>query len=437
MKQTVLLFLQACLVSCLSYSFSVKANDISTASELQNRFRIDHMVSKLTLVVQREYGSPPVVIVLPDGRKWYAHRHPENVKWHDGMTGDMIEITKPQAGPWQLLGRIVDGSTITKISELSIDVEPLPRELYVGERIKAVAQLKDNDLKVRLPGLDYLVEWSVAFKRLAEGDGKQNIIGNRRIVTYKDDGRLLDEKPDDGIFTSTFHLDLEPGKYLFDVNAHNEVFQRHYTNTIVLKPSPVTTSIIDSAINSAERHIKINSNTAEIQIADTVIEYKIMGPNNLNERFSVQGLKSSIEQIKIPSVEEYGNYIVSVMAASTTVGGREILIKLPDISFNHEPPPAPAKSALELAQEEAQKLQQKEKSAKRTILTWVIGLVLLFTLLIATGIVVGRKLKVRKRALKTAEKMAEMKSGLTKESAPVENMSLNDIDLTMPEDVER
>lgn len=97
-----------------------KVVPIDTASELKNRFRVDHMVGSMTLLIQREYGSAPVVIVLPDGSKWYANRHPETVKWVDGITGDIIYIESPQPGPWQLVGKVVPGSQLKRVSKLEI-----------------------------------------------------------------------------------------------------------------------------------------------------------------------------------------------------------------------------------------------------------------------------------------------------------------------------
>ncbi|WP_133406987.1 TIGR03503 family protein [Parashewanella tropica] len=432
MNRAVLFLGITWLFACLVFSSFVKANDISTASELKNRFRIDHMVSEITIVVQREYGSPPVVIVLPDGRKWYAHRHPENVKWLDGMTGDMIKISQPQAGPWQLLGRISDGSTITKVSELNIEVQPLPQPLYVGERVKALAQLNADGHQMRLPGLDYLVEWSVAFKRLSDEEGEKKTAGKRRIGSYKDDGKLLDEKPDDGIFTSNFHLELEPGKYLFDVRAHNEVFDRHYSEPILLKPIPVSSSVINPALGDNIRYLQITSDTNEINISDSVIEYTIMGPNNLNERYVIQGLESPRERIKLPHIEAYGNYVVSAFAAATTVKGREILLHLSDITFNLEQPPEPGKSELEIAQEQAQQIKNKEESAKRTILYWVVSLNVVLILLGVISFIVWRKLQVRKKAIKAAEEMVVINSDQV--DSVSSDDSLNDIDLTMPED---
>ncbi len=39
---------------------------------LDNRFRIDHKVDKITLLFFRKRGAPAVVLVRPDGSKYYA-----------------------------------------------------------------------------------------------------------------------------------------------------------------------------------------------------------------------------------------------------------------------------------------------------------------------------------------------------------------------------
>lgn len=80
------------------------------------------MVDELTLFVQRDYGSAPVIIVLPDGSKWYVSRHPESVQWVDGLSGDIITIKSPMPGPWQLLGKVAKGSKIDKVSKLGIEI---------------------------------------------------------------------------------------------------------------------------------------------------------------------------------------------------------------------------------------------------------------------------------------------------------------------------
>lgn len=183
------------------------------ASELKNRFRIDHMVDSLTLIIQRKYGSGPVVIVLPDGSKWYASRHPEHVQWVEGLSGDIVTIEKPLPGPWQLLGRVVPGSTIEKVSKLDITVEPFPQPLFQGERLKVTAQLLGDEQRIRMPGLDYLVEWTAKF--ISEHQvGEENFAtGNIVVGSYKDNGEGLDERPDDGLFTGRINLTQAWGTY--------------------------------------------------------------------------------------------------------------------------------------------------------------------------------------------------------------------------------
>lgn len=169
----------------------IKVVPLETASELKNRFRVDHMVSSMTLLIEREYGSAPVVIVLPDGSKWYANRHPETVKWVDGITGDIIHIESPPVGPWQLLGKVVLTSTIKKISKLEIEVQALPQPLFQGEQIKIIAQLMGDAERVRMPGLDYLVEWTAHFVSKHRAGDENFAVGDIIVGSYKDNGESL------------------------------------------------------------------------------------------------------------------------------------------------------------------------------------------------------------------------------------------------------
>lgn len=167
---------------------NMKVVPVDTASELKNRFRVDHMVSSMTLMIQREYGSAPVVIVLPDGSKWYANRHPETVKWVDGMTGDIIYIESPQPGPWQLVGKVVPGSKIKRVSKLEIEVQRLPQPLFQGEQTKVIAQLMGDAERVRMPGMDYLVEWTAHFVSKHRTGDENFAAGDIIVGSYKDNG---------------------------------------------------------------------------------------------------------------------------------------------------------------------------------------------------------------------------------------------------------
>ena len=84
----------------------------------------------------------------------------------------------------------------------------MPQPLYQGERIKVVASLMGDDQRMRMPGLDYLVNWTAKF--VSEHlPGDENFAAGTLIVgSYKDNGEALDESPDDGVFTGNMLLCL-------------------------------------------------------------------------------------------------------------------------------------------------------------------------------------------------------------------------------------
>ena len=402
----------------------------SSASELKNRFRVDHMVDKMVLLVQRDYGSAPVVIVLPDGSKWYAQRHPDEVKWVDGVTGDMIEIPHPVPGPWQLLGKVSAGSTIDKISALSIEVEPLPQPLFQGERVKVTAKLMGDAQRVRMPGLDYLVEWTAKFVSEHDSEDENFAAGTFIVGAYKDEGEELDERPDDGVFTGKINLNQPWGKYRFIVNARNNIFDREFSMPFVLSPNPIAVKMIDpDDPQTGQWKLSLKADPAVVKLEDTHFAFELVGPAGFQMPLNLQGMSSAESEIVLPKVTEFGSYRIKGQVATTTVSGREILIQLPEHFFNLIEPPAPPPSAEELAARAAAIAVVEEEKAKSDVIFWVITVNLGLLLLGVLGLIFWRKRQTLALALAAAEQAMLEEEQANKPSAP----ELDDIDLTLPD----
>jgi len=82
------------LVSCVSHAATE-----STMSLLDNRFRVDPTIDQITFLIYRENPSQPVVLVRPDGRKYYAFKSYPNVRWYQEPAMDIISIDNPMPGP--------------------------------------------------------------------------------------------------------------------------------------------------------------------------------------------------------------------------------------------------------------------------------------------------------------------------------------------------
>ncbi|MBM7073505.1 TIGR03503 family protein [Shewanella sp. 202IG2-18] len=411
-----------------------KIVNFNTAEELENRFRIDHMVSHVTLFIQREYGSPPSIIILPDGRKWYSTRHPENVKWMDGITGDIVYIPEPMAGPWQLISRIAPGSKLEKISDIQIEVQPLPQPLYQGETIKVTANLKGDGKLLQIPGLELLMDWRATVTSAQKADQENFAAGFKRLGDYHDNGKLLDEAPGDGIFTSNFDLDLPWGDYVFSVKASNEVFSREYSFPIRLKPSPIEVKLVAPPENSVLPYrLNISANSNNIKLDETHIEYNLHGPNGYKNKLILDHIFNDEERLELPKVTKYGSYTLSGKAVTTTKDGREIMISLPTSSFSLLEPPEKGPSEAEVALVKLQEAKQKEESAKSRIIMTAVVVNLIIIIACVVGFIYWRKRKIMKVAMRAAEMNVlneAMNDSLTDE-API---TLDEIDLTLPEE---
>ncbi len=420
-------------LSGLSFGTLADVVESEQALELKNRFRIDHMMDEVTLLVQREYGSAPVIVVRPDGSKWYPSRHPEDkVKWVDGVSGDIITIKNPTPGPWQLLGSVVEGSKIKFVSKLDIEVDPIPQPLFQGERIKVTAKLMGDEQRVRMPGLDYLVEWTARFVSHHK-PGEENFAAGTFIVgSYKDNGEGLDERPDDGAFTGKINLNQAWGDYTYQVRARNNIFEREASQEFTLSQRPIEISVIKPE-DPLEGRWKLNVivNEEQLALADTHISLELVGPAGLQLPVSQNGVEAAESEVLLPMVSEFGSYRLKGEVASTTLNGREILLSVPEMFFNLVEPPDPPPTPEELAEMEAKRAALAEAKAKERALFWIILVNTLLLLLGTAGLIIWRKRQSLAANIAEAErKLAEQEQA----AIEGEEIDMDEIDLNMPDE---
>lgn len=406
------------------------------AMELKNRFRIDHKVDQVTLVIQRKYGSSPVVVVLPDGSKWYASRHPESVKWLDGITGDFISIQNPMPGPWQLLGDILPDSKIEKVSDINIDVEPLPQPLYQGERLKVTARLTADDLTMRMPGLEYMVEWTSKFISEHRPGDDNFATGTIIVGAYKDNGEGLDERPDDGVFTGSKNLEQPAGHYTFQVTARNNIFEREFTMPFLLSHQPVTVKMIapEDPLQGTW-HLQLQADEAEVLLSQTHFHFELVGPAGLQLPVVLLDMPKPDLMLALPKVNEFGSYRVKGTVVSTTIRGREIFLNIPEMFFNLIEPPEAPPSQEELDARAAAIAAVEEAKAREDAIFWIVAVNVGLFILGIIVLIVWRKKQSLAKAIAAAElRLQQEKKDNPNSQSSDGQLDLDDLDLTIPDE---
>ncbi|WP_324019574.1 TIGR03503 family protein [Aeromonas hydrophila] len=408
-------------------SLTASANEVFAPSDiplLDNRFRIDYGVKEITFIVTRKPGTPSVILVRPDGSKLYVGKvTPPDVGWLALKDQDLITIRDPMPGPWQAIGEVDPDNRVRLLSNIRLETDQLPTQLYQGERVKLKSWLLIDDA---LPKAGYYLTdlgMTVRLQRFNDAKQEGEPIVDEVLGHYRDDGKGLDEVPGDGIMTAEAVLDVAAGKYRAMYSTGNQVFSRARYQDVLIYPLPVSYTL---APPSQEFGAKLSFliDADELDPASVVIEGKATNTVGASMAFNAVATEPRVE-VDLSAIKEVGQYEVNATLFGTTRLGREIQVTLPVKSFNifpvlaAEPSAASAASETSAAVPNQVKFEEKQSSGW---LLWLLGGVgILLVLLGGVGFILLQK----RRALKKA--MAAQKA--ENESAKPEAK----LDLNLPE----
>ncbi|MCP1265716.1 TIGR03503 family protein [Aeromonas hydrophila] len=395
-------------------SLTASANEVFAPSDiplLDNRFRIDYGVKEITFIVTRKPGTPSVILVRPDGSKLYVGKvTPPDVGWLALKDQDLITIRDPMPGPWQAIGEVDPDNRVRLLSNIRLETDQLPTQLYQGERVKLKSWLLIDDAPPKVGY--YLTDLGMTVRLQRFNDAKQEgePIADEVLGHYRDDGKGLDEVPGDGIMTAEAVLDVAAGKYRAMYSTGNQVFSRARYQDVLIYPLPVSYTL---APPSQEFGAKLSFliDADELDPASVVIEGKATNTVGASMAFNAVATEPRVE-VDLSAIKEVGQYEVSATLFGTTRLGREIQVTLPVKSFNIFPVLAAEPSAASAASETSAAVPNQVKFEEKQSSGWLIwllgGVGILLVLLGGVGFILLQKRRALKKAM--AAQKAESES---------------------------
>ena len=383
-------------------SLTVTANEVFAPSDiplLDNRFRIDYGVKEITFIVTRKPGTSSVILVRPDGSKLYVGKvTPPEVGWLALKDHDLITIRDPMPGPWQAIGEVDPDNRVRILSNIKLETEQLPTQLYQGEVIKLKSWLLIDDA----PPKDgyYLTDlgMTVKLQRFNDDTLQGEPILDEVLGHYLDDGKGLDEVPGDGVMTAEALLDVPAGKYRALYSTGNQVFSRARSQDVLVYPLPVNFTLTPPSQEVGAR-LSFLIDGDELDPASVVVKGKAMNTTNESLPFSAVATGFKVE-VDLSALKAVGQYEVSATLFGTTRLGREIQVILPVKSFNIFPvqaAPPLVTPVASVAVPTQVKFEEKESSGW---LIWLLGGVgILVVLLGGVGFILLQKRRAMKKAM--------------------------------------
>ncbi len=366
---------------------------------LKNRIRVDKNVNEITLWIQRVPNSRPVIVVLPDGSKWYENRHPKTVHWLHTQNVDIISIENPMRGPWQILGKVLPQSKISLMSNVELQTTRLARKLYHNELIKVTSRLLINKKPAQDPYYLSTATLRIIFQNfLSETD--PTAVENLDMAELKDDGKSLDEVPNDGIMTTQLLIKAPPGKYTATYLTSNDVFIRGYNQEVWVYPTPVRIEYINPEKIDQQPQLNFNLDIDELK-PETIV----MQGNISNQHGHVEDivLWAAEQKNNFTLTQDYsdGLYSTEFTLYGQTISNREIMLKLPPFSFNYKTPQPPAPDPASLPAE-------PEVVETESHLGLWIGIGITILILAAGGVVAFILIKRKKAASEANQETQDM-----------------------------
>jgi len=182
-------------------------------------FTVDQGVEEFTALIfwgeDETSATRALALTNPGGERFTQGSVPGNMRWAAETGYDLITVTDPQAGQWQIDGELGEGSRVTVVSDLRMVVSPIPPTFNPDEPIALKIAFFEEDSRIQDPEFLKVIDVIV---RLTSTDGRS---GSKTLSD--------DQPPADGIYQDQIDSLPAAGDYEIEVIADGTTFSRRFS----------------------------------------------------------------------------------------------------------------------------------------------------------------------------------------------------------------
>lgn len=181
--------------------------------------KFDTTVATARLVLFRQDPNLPARLIPPGSEGFSQFNAPSNIAWRQEARFDVVTITKPAPGTWQVLTDNDSHNRAFADASLQLVLSALPRNAVAGKRREFTLALRQNGKLITDRNvLDHVVIKASQFQGFSE----------QRLWFPLDNGRAGDAIAEDGIYTVALDDFLPAHSYRFIVELEGLNFQRRH-----------------------------------------------------------------------------------------------------------------------------------------------------------------------------------------------------------------
>jgi len=296
-----------------------------------NQFKVDNSVEEMTLLVFKEKGSRPTQLVQPTKAVIDQNTSDRSVRWFASDAYDLITVTAPIAGDWQIDADVDPDNRVMVVSKLGLTVSELANNVLANEQIRYSVKLVEEGEVITKPDFLNLVDARLE----TEYNGKSNTTP-----------LLLNGAT--GEFQQIFFAGDADGVLNIKLVVKSPTFERSRTHAINIYGNPVQSDLQLSFEENRPHRVVMRLAQDVINLDTLKVTGKIEYPDETSQFITLQNWEGETA-FELKQFPKGGAYRVTLKAEGESPTGRAFSSDLAPIEFDMEPLPgfAPEKTEPE------------------------------------------------------------------------------------------
>lgn len=204
----------------------------------ENRVKVDNSIKEMTFLVFRENTEEESSITSPSKKTYDINNQQPEMIWHREAHYDLITVKKPEAGYWEINTKADPDNRVMVVTNLKLVTSKLPSMMYAGTKQKLYVHLEDNGRHIDQK--DFLHFVKATYNQVSVDDNNKEKSWKFKI---SDNGRRIDKKSKDGIYSIELNKSLIAGEHEIEVSVNGTTFRRHFRKQITVYDKPATATL--------------------------------------------------------------------------------------------------------------------------------------------------------------------------------------------------
>jgi uncharacterized protein (TIGR03503 family) len=288
-----------------------------------NRVKVDDSINEMTFLIFKGNNEEAVSITSPSNKKYDINNIQHNgMVWHDTKNYELVTIKKPESGYWKINSQLDPDNRVMVVTDLKLINTKLPSALLSGSSQAFYVHLENSGKLIDRRDFLHFVKATIKQSEVSKVNSE-----NSWKLKLLDDGKGIDKKAKDGIYSAILDKSLITGEHDIEVVINGTTFHRNSMQQVNVYDAPATASI--ETISPKKFKVSVLPYQSLIDINSIKISSTLKFPNGKSNSIEIPQVNPSEWAAEFLSNGVQGKHEIIINITGNDHDGKPISATLP------------------------------------------------------------------------------------------------------------